>query len=161
MNDFTLRRVQENDNAALAKIIREAFTEHHAPTRGTVFEDPATDQLFELFQVPGAVLWVAESNKILLGCGGLFPTEGLPAGCAELVKLYLSATARGKGAGKTLVAKCLESARTMGYTKVYLESLPQFHTAVSMYEKMGFKTLSRPLGNSGHTGCNIWMLKEL
>jgi putative acetyltransferase len=30
-----------------------------------------------------------------------------------------------------------------------------------MYEKFGFTYLKQSLGNSGHTGCDIWMLKEL
>jgi putative acetyltransferase len=49
----------------------------------------------------------------------------------------------------------------MGYKRLYLESLPEFSKAVSMYEKFGFERLDKPLGSSGHTTCNIWMLKEL
>jgi len=32
---------------------------------------------------------------------------------------------------------------------------------VGMYQKLGFKNIDKPLGNSGHFGCNIWMIKEL
>ena len=161
MNTISIRPVNEHDNSRLAAIIRSAFLEFNVPTKNTVFEDPTTDQLFELFQAPNAVLWVAEQDHQLLGCCGIYPTDGLPEGCAELVKFYLSGTAKGKGVGKALFGKCLESAATFGYTEIYLESLPQFATAVGMYEKMGFKKLDHPLGNSGHTGCNIWMLKPL
>jgi len=52
-------------------------------------------------------------------------------------------------------------AKENGYTQVYLESMPELAKAVSIYEKVGFKALDHPLGNSGHDGCDIWMLKTL
>ncbi|MCD2423415.1 GNAT family N-acetyltransferase [Niabella pedocola] len=161
MNTVTIRPVEAGDNNSLARIIRAAFLEFRAPTKNTVFEDPTTDHLFELFQTANAVLWVAELDGELLGCCGIYPTEGLPEGCTELVKFYLSDAARGKGVGKALFLKSLESASRLNYKEVYLESLPQFATAVGMYEKMGFRKLDHALGNSGHTGCTIWMLKTL
>jgi putative acetyltransferase len=57
--------------------------------------------------------------------------------------------------------KSMSWAKSHGYTQVYLESMPELTKAVSIYEKVGFKSLDGPLGNSGHDGCDIWMLKEL
>ena len=34
-------------------------------------------------------------------------------------------------------------------------------SAIPMYEQFGFSYLPGPLGNSGHTGCDIWMIKLL
>ena len=45
--------------------------------------------------------------------------------------------------------------------EVYIESVPQFSKAINMYQKQGFIKLNNPLGTSGHTSCNIWMLKKL
>ena len=137
------------------------FDEYDAPKQCTVYSDPATDDLYTLFQHPQSVLWVAVLNKKILGCCGIYATEGLPYACAELAKFYLLKDARGKGIGKQLMQTCIQSAIEMGYKKLYIESLPQFSKAVSMYEKYGFIKLSKALGNSGHTSCNIWMLKEL
>jgi putative acetyltransferase len=39
--------------------------------------------------------------------------------------------------------------------------MPELSKAVSIYEKQGFTKLGNPLGNSGHDGCDIWMLKTL
>jgi putative acetyltransferase len=55
----------------------------------------------------------------------------------------------------------IESARGMGYKSIYLESIPDFEKAVSMYERTGFRILNAPLGQSGLTNCNLWMLNEL
>lgn len=156
------KEVQAKDNDALAEIIRGVFTEHQAPTQGTVYTDPTTDALYELFQVEKAILWVAEDeNHKILGCCGIFPTPGLDEDCAELVKFYLHKDARGKGVGRALMEKCVVSAKDMGFKKLYLESLPEFATAVNIYEKQGFEKLDQPMGQSGHDGCNIWMLKTL
>jgi putative acetyltransferase len=161
MNKIALRKIEKSDNLTLATMIRKVFEEHDAPQHGTVYSDPTTDDLFSLFREPGSVLWVSVLDGEIVGCCGIFPTPGLPQGYAELVKFYLSADARGKGIGKQLMEKSIESARELGYTHLYLESLPHYARAVGIYEKQGFVTLEQPLGNSGHSTCNIWMYKKL
>jgi putative acetyltransferase len=156
-----IRLIKPEDNHDLAQMIRAVFDEHSAPKMGTIYSDPTTDNLFQLFTAPKSVLWVAEIDNEIVGSCGIYPTEGLDGGTTELVKYYLLAKCRGKGIGKSLMKKTIKSTVEFGYTKIYLESLPQFSNAVSMYEKQGFKTLSNPLGNSGHPACNIWMLREL
>ena len=156
-----IRPLEEKDNPATAKMIRRIFDEHNAPRRGTVYSDPTTDGLFSVFQRPNSVFYIAESENKIVGCCGIYPTPGLPKNCAELVKFYISARARGKGIGKELMQKSILAAKQFGYTQIYLESLPQFAKAVSIYEKQGFVKINTPMGNSGHSGCNIWMLKEL
>ncbi len=162
MNDkLIIRKVKKEDNLYLAQTIREVIEEHDAPRTGTVYSDPTTDNLYQLFQADKAVLWVAETDNKIGGCCGIYPTEGLEDDTAELVKFYLTAAFRGKGIGKQLMEQSILSAIEFGYKKLYLESLPQFSTAVSMYVKQGFEKIDRQLGNSGHTSCNIWMMKEL
>jgi putative acetyltransferase len=137
------------------------LAEFGANKPGTVFFDPTTDALYELFRTPGSVYFVAlDANQVIGGCG-IFPTENLPEGTCELVKLYVDQSARGKGLGKLLLEKSMHWAKNNGYTQVYLESMPELSKAVSIYEKLGFKNLPGPLGNSGHDGCDIWMIKTL
>lgn len=160
-DQINIRKVEQSDNQILAKIIRVVFIEHDAPTEGTVFVDPTTDALFELFQTPKAELWTAELNGEIVGCCGIYPTDNLPKGCVELVKFYLVKAARGKGIGRLLMEKSIEVAKDYGFIEMYIESLPAFAKAVNIYEKADFTHLQNPLGNSGHTGCNIWMIKKL
>lgn len=159
--EITVRKIQKSDNAEVAIIIRSCFDDFNAPKEGTVYVDPTTDHLFELFEEERSALFVAEESGKLLGCCGIFPTEGLPKDCAELVKFYLHKNSRGKGIGRQLMEASIDFANAMKYKSIYIESLPEFSTAVSIYEKQGFKYLEKPLGNSGHSGCNLWMLKEL
>ena len=156
----TIRKIQKEDNLALAKMIRQVFIEHDAPQIGTVFSDPTTDNLFELFHAENSVLWVLEINEEVIGCCEVYPTEGLPEKCVELVKFYISKDGRGLGFGLKLMNKCFESALEFGYQSIYIESLPEYSKAVEMYKKAGFEQLKNPLGNSGHPACNLWFLKE-
>ncbi len=159
--NFRIRPIQKSDNLLLASIIRQVFDEHQAPQQATVYSDPRTDRLFEEFQHQAAAGFTAEMNGAVVGCGGIYPTDGLPSGYAELVKFYLTATARGKGIGSALMQRCFAAATSLNYRYLYIESLPQFKTAVGIYQGLGFRPLSHPLGNSGHSACNIWMLREL
>ncbi len=158
---INIRPIAPNDNINLAKVIRAALTEFGANKPGTVYFDPTTDALFELFRTPGSYYFVATINDELVGGCGIFPTENLPNNTCELVKLYLHKDARGSGLGKLLMEKSLQWAKKNGYTQVYLESMPELSKAVSIYEKVGFKRINQPLGNSGHCGCDIWMTKQL
>jgi len=155
------REVKQEDNVPLAIMIRQVFKEHDAPQSGTVYSDPTTDDLFGLFRKSKSVLWVAELDEIPVGCCGIYPTEGLEKSCAELAKYYLAESVRGRGTGRQLMELCIASARQLGYQKLYLESMPHFSKAVRIYEKLGFRKLTEPMGNSGHTTCNIWMLLNL
>jgi putative acetyltransferase len=158
---ITIRPIEPQDNQSLAQIIRAALTEFGANKPGTVFFDPTTDALFELFKTPKSFYYVALRNDIVVGGCGIYPTANLPDGTCELVKLYVHKSARGTGTGKKLMEQSLEWAKNNGYSQVYLESMPELSKAVSIYEKQGFTKLGNPLGNSGHDGCDIWMLKTL
>lgn len=158
---MTIRKIELKDNVAAAAMIRNVFDEFNAPLIGTVYSDPLTDSLYQTFDIAKAVLWVALLDNKLVGICGIFPTLGLPEGCAELVKFYLAPEARGQGLGKTLFDKSLESAKKLGYQEIYIESMPQFSKAINIYEKYGFTYLQNPIGTSGHTSCNIWMIKKI
>jgi putative acetyltransferase len=161
MKTPVIRPIKEEDNAAIAGIIRTVLTEFKANKPGTVFYDPTTDDLLSLFSAPFSEYWILEIDGVIMGGSGIYPTEELPQGCCEMVKLYLLKEARDKGFGKQLIEQCFISAKKFGFRQVYLETMPELKMAVSLYEQCGFRYLDGPLGNSGHFGCDLWMLKEL
>ncbi len=161
MKSISIRKIEPTDNLALAKIIRDALTEFKANKPGTVYFDDSTDHLYELFQQEKGIYNVAIDNDQVVGGGGIVHTTGLAMDTCELVKLYLSPAARGKGIGRALMQKCLEEAKNAGYKKVYLETMPELISAIPLYEQFGFTYLTGALGNSGHSGCDIWMIKSL
>ena len=158
---ITIRDLRKEDNPLLAKIVKDTLAEFGANHPNTVYYDPTTNTLFEVFQTPGSKYFLAEIDGEMVGGGGIYPTDGLDNDTCELVKMYLLPQARGHGLGKMLIEKCIEAAKDMGYKKIYLETMPELKQAMKVYEKFGFNYLNGPMGNSGHTGCSMWMLKEL
>ena len=161
MPGIKLRTIQKEDNVQLAQIIRDTLTEFKANKPGTVYYDETTDHLFELFQKTGSIYFVALMDDEIVGGGGIYPSDGLPNGTCELVKMYLLPEARGIGLGKRIIEECLAFAKENGYSQVYIESMPELENALKVYEKFGFKYISAPLGNTGHHGCEKWMLRSL
>ena len=159
--NISIRNIEPADNAVLASVVRATLSEFGAARPGTVYYDPTTDALYELFRKEGSVYYVAEKDGRIVGGGGIYPSDGLPEDTCELVKMYLLPEARGIGLGKTLIQGCLDFAKKWGYEKVYLETMPELKQALSTYEKFGFQYLNGPMGNTGHHGCELWMLKEL
>ena len=158
--NYTLRNIEVKDNAAIAKIIRSCLKEFGADKPGTVYYEESTDNLFGLYSEERSEYFIAEIEGLVVGGGGISPTSGLSEDTCELVKMYLLPEARGKGIGAALLNKSLETAKQKGFSKVYLESLPELKQAIIVYEKFGFKKLSGPLGNTGHLS-GVWMIKEL
>ena len=75
---ITIREIKPEDNVAIAQIIRSCLAEFGANKPGTVYFDPTTDALFELFRTQGSIYFVASENDKLIGGGGIFPSQGLP-----------------------------------------------------------------------------------
>jgi putative acetyltransferase len=161
MQEFAIRTIQPGDNEALATIIRKSLEEFKANKPGTVYFDETTDHLSDVFTAAGSVYFVVESAGIIIGGGGIYPTPNLDVDTCELVKLYLTSGARGKGVGKLLMQKCIAAAKELGYKKIYLETMPELTIAIPLYEKFGFTYLQMAQGCSGHSGCDVWMIKDL
>jgi putative acetyltransferase len=159
--NFRLRPIQAADNPHIAKIIRNTLAEFGANHPGTVYYDASTDALYELFQAQKSLYTIAEMDGRIVGGGGIYPTEGLPADTCELVKMYLLPEARGTGLGKQLIENAIAAAIKNGFQKMYLETMPELKPALGIYARFGFEYLSGPMGNSGHTGCTLWMMKTL
>ena len=159
--NLNIRPIAPADNAAIAKIIRDTLAEFGANHPGTVYFDPTTDHLFEMFQAPRSAYNIAELDGMIVGGGGIYPTDGLDYDTCELVKMYLLPQVRGKGIGKIIIERCLDQAKDFGYTNVYLETMPELRQALKTYARFGFEYLKEPMGNSGHTGCSLWMARKL
>lgn len=156
-----IRKIKLEDNKEIATIIRSCLTEFGANKPGTVYYDASTDNLFQLFTEKNSAYFIAELDGVIVGGGGIFPSDGLPNDTCELVKMYLLPTARHSGLGAALMLKCLETAKSNGFNKIYLESMPELKRAISVYEKFDFKFLDKPMGNTGHHGCSVWMCRDL
>ena len=156
-----IREIKKEDNHQIAAVIREVFIADNFPKTGTAFADKQLDFMFETYDIPRATYFVVESNGKIIGGAGVSQLDNSTENICELQKMYFLNEARGKGIGFQLIQKCLEKATELGYEKCYLETLPEMLTAQNLYKKVGFEYLSEPIGNTGHTTCPVWMLKNL
>lgn len=160
-DEIIIRKIIADDNAKMATIIRRSLEDFNAVKQGTVYFDETTDHLYELFQIERSCYFVATINNEVVAGAGIFPTEGLPQKICELVKMYVSSVARGKGLGKILLQRCIDEAKNNGFEKMYIETMPELTNAIAMYKKYGFSFIPSSLGNSGHSGCDLFMMKDL
>ena len=161
MDSIIIREIQKQDNQQIAAVIRQVFINDNFPKTGTAFADQQLDTMFQAYAKPKSTYFVVEQNGKIIGGAGLSQLENSNEPICELQKMYFLPEARGKGLGLQMIQKCMEKAALFGYKKCYLETLPEMLNAQKLYKKVGFAYISSPMGNTGHTSCPVWMLKEL
>ncbi|MBA6155064.1 GNAT family N-acetyltransferase [Tenacibaculum sp. S7007] len=160
-SDFIIREIKPEDNAQIAQVIRDVLIEFGAPKTGTAYEDKATDEMFETYQKEKSSYFVIEQDDKIIGGAGFASLDNFEGNVCELQKMYFLPIARGKGLGSKLINHCLSNAKSKGFEQCYLETMPYMEAARVLYRKNGFVSLEKPLGNTGHYSCSVWMLKEL
>ncbi|WP_395681512.1 GNAT family N-acetyltransferase [Dokdonella sp.] len=159
--NFTLRPIEPRDDATVAAIIRRVMPEFGADGPGFAIHDAEVDAMCAAYARPRAAYFVVERDGVVQGGGGFAPLDGADAATCELRKMYFLPGLRGLGAGRALIAHCLESARTLGFRQCYLETLTGMDAAQSLYLASGFRRIEHALGATGHHGCNRFYLREL
>ncbi len=67
MSEYKIRPITQQDNVAIASIIRQSLKEHNAHKPGTVFFDPTTDDLYSLFNKENSKYRILEIDGIVAG----------------------------------------------------------------------------------------------
>jgi GNAT superfamily N-acetyltransferase len=99
----------------------------------------------ELAALPGAYapprgrLLIALADDEPSGCVGLRP---LADDVCEMKRLYLRPSLRGRGAGRLLATRIIEEAKSIGYRRMRLDTLPGMKEAVALYETLGFQRIA-------------------
>ena len=159
--EFCVRAVDGADNSALAGLLREVMEEFGAAGAGSSIHDPELQDMASAYAAAGSAYFVVEHDRRLVGGGGFGPLAGGAPEVCELRKMYLRPEARGHGLGRAMLARCLEMARQIGYQRMYLETRQNMSDARRLYERSGFAPVSKPLGHTGHFGCDAWYVRDL
>lgn len=84
---------------------------------------------------PGGNIVLARDGGALLGCVAWY--RFAPA-IAELKRLYVRESARGRGLGRALLEQAIAGIRAQGYAQLYLDSLEHLTEATALYRQFGF-----------------------
>jgi GNAT superfamily N-acetyltransferase len=82
----------------------------------------------------GAFL-VAYLDDVAVGCGAV---RRLDETTAEIKRMYVSPSVRGRGIGRALVEALEREARSVGATRIVLETGTRLESAIKLYEAMGY-----------------------
>ena len=156
-----IRPINESDNKHISVILREVLIEMDIPRIGSAYEDPEINNMYESYQSKRSIYFVVEENNKILGGAGINQLKNGDINICELQKMYFHKSIRGRGIGDKMIELCLNFAVESNYKKCYIETMPNMVDAQKLYLKKGFKYIDNPLGNTGHTACPIWMLKNL
>ncbi|MCI0472811.1 MAG: GNAT family N-acetyltransferase [Ignavibacteria bacterium] len=85
---------------------------------------------------PTGILYLVKYGDSFAGCAGV---RKFSDGICELKRMYIRNSLRGKGTGRLLLNRTFEGALELGYRIMRLDTLPLMKTAITMYEKSGFR----------------------
>jgi putative acetyltransferase len=161
MNTWKIREIKAEDSQQVKDLIRSVLVEMGVPKVGTAYEDKALDDMTATYEGKRSAYFVVEDNGNIIGGAGIAPLTGLEEKTCELQKMYFSPEARGRGIGKEMISRCLQFARDQMFDQCYIETLPYMENARKLYHKSGFEVIDKPLGNTGHYNCTVYMTKDL
>jgi putative acetyltransferase len=97
------------------------------------------DELRDLpgeYKPPAGALFLAIEAGETAGCVALRPLEGETC---ELKRLFVRSEWRGRGLGRILTITAIERARSIGYKKIKLDTVPSMAEAIALYRSLGFR----------------------
>jgi GNAT superfamily N-acetyltransferase len=104
---------------------------------------------------PDGIWLVAYRNERAIGCGGL---QRLEAETAEVRRIFLDKTERGRGIGRRLLVELEEHARDLGYARIRLTTGDGQPEALRMFQSAGYREIA-PFTDGLFT--RHWMEKAL
>ena len=159
-DSWQIRRLQQSDVHQLLTLISDVRREFGLATRVASILEPNDFAILDVYRHRRSAYFVAVNGVRVVGGAGIFPLSNEDRGICELQRMYLARAHRGKGIGQALLHTCLEAARPLGFERCYAETIAEMSAAIGFYERNGFRRLSAPLGDTGHSHNDVWMMLE-
>ncbi len=139
--------------------IHELLSEHLA----NMYELSPPEQVFALdlskLKSPDITFWTVWDKDLLLGCGAL---KELTSTHGEIKSMRTPAKLRGRGAGRAVLNRIIDTARQRRYSLLSLETgtHPAFLAAQRLYKSAGFQE-SAPFANYKEDPHSLFMQLRL
>ena len=132
-----MARLRDAREPADINTARELFTEY---ARGVGQPCCFGDFEREVAELPRGYLavFVAHEDDLAAGCVALREVDGRTA---EMKRLYVRAAFRGLGIGRALAEAAIAAARSSGYGRIVLDTLPQMSEALALYRSLDFRAI--------------------
>jgi len=136
--------------AAYFDELARTFPDGFDPNAGSTNDDPA-----EISPPRGVFLVVRDGDGTAIGCGGL---KLLDEHTAEVKRMWLHSSTRGRGLGALLLDALEAAARDLGATRGVLDTNATLEAALSLYRLHGWREVPSYNDNPYATH---WFAKEL
>ena len=134
----TLRVLDANDSTELDHV-RQFFRNYAAWLGRDLSFQGFADEMASLpgaYAPPEGRLFYAECDGRPAGCVGI---RRFSDGVCEMKRLYVEPEFRALGLGRDLALAAIKAARTLGYRRILLDTLPAMRIAVKLYRELGFQ----------------------
>jgi len=121
-----IREAQARDAEAVRALLREYADELGVDLSFQGFDDELADPL-GFYEV------------VLLDDGGCVALRRLDEATCEMKRLFVRPSARGGALGRRLAEAVIDEARTRGYERMLLDTLPTMAAARALYASLGFR----------------------
>ncbi len=159
--EWIIREIIESDNKELENVLSSVMIEFKVPKKGTALSDPELKRMSNAYNCSRSIYFVIKRGGKIFGGAGISPLKNSKENICELQKMYFLNDARGIGLGKKMIKRCIDEATRYKYDKCYIETMYNMKSAQKLYLSEGFNYIDKPLGNTGHSSCPVWMIKNL
>lgn len=135
-NNITFRIANNNDCEQIKSLVYNVLGEYNLVPEPLGTDSDLNDVEQHYFKCGGIFEVLIDENDEIYGTVGLFPVDEKTI---ELRKMYFKKELRGLGFGKITLKRMILSAKSMGYSQIYLETASVLKEAIGLYEKFGFK----------------------
>lgn len=147
-SDILIGQFQDREYLDVAQLIRSTMSQH-AEAGSVIASTLRRISDFQgTYRQEGCLYFVARDmsrDGVCIGGAGIGPLHGLPLseGVGEVRDIVVTDQYRSRGIGTSLLKRCLNEARKLGYKRLYLEATPDMKIAQKLFQRFGFRPVTQ------------------